>query len=106
VEEAEGLESGSTGADAVGASVADPAAMALALGSASRAEADSFLREQRGLIADQRHHLREQFNHLAEQFKQLRLGTWEKRLGLLLRIAFAFTGLAVAAGVADGGPHG
>ncbi len=37
---------------------------------------------------------------MREQFKQLRLGTWEKRLGVLLRIATAFVALAVAAGAA------
>ena len=51
-------------------------------------------------LGDQRHHLHEQFKHLAEQYKQLRLITWEKRLGVLLRIATAFTGLAIAAGLA------
>jgi len=107
VEEAEGLESGSAGADAAGASGVDPIAVALALNGASREKADAFLDEQRALaanqsalIADQRHHLHEQFKHLTEQFKQLRLGTWEKRLGVLLRIATAFTGLAIAAGLA------
>jgi hypothetical protein len=73
-------------------SSADPVAMALAMQGASREKADAFL-------DDQRRHLHEQFKHLAEQYKQLRLGTWEKRLGVLLRIATAFTGLAIAAGL-------
>jgi len=81
-----------TGAEASGGGV-DPAAMALALNGASREEADNFLRNQNALIADQR-------RHLHEQFKQLRLNIWEKRLGVLLRIATGFVGLAVAAGVA------
>lgn len=49
-----------------------------------------FLTDQRALIADQRYHMRKQFG----------LGLWEKRLGVLLRIATAFIGLAVAAGAA------
>ena len=36
------------------------------------------------MIADQRHHLH-------EQFKQLRLGIWEKWLGVLLRLATALS---------------
>ena len=60
-------------------------ATALALAGASRAEADAFLR-------DQRHHLR-------EQFKQLRYALWEKRLGVLLRVATLVVGLAFAGGL-------
>jgi hypothetical protein len=71
----------------------DPVAINLALASASREQADSFLQEQRAFIKDQRHHLH-------EQFKQLRLGIWEKRLGVLLRVATAIVGLAVASGIA------
>jgi len=84
VEETESAESGAG---------VDPAAMAFALGGASRAEADAFLRDQRTLIAEQRHHLH-------GQYIQLRLGIWEKRLGVLLRVATAFAGLAIAAGLA------
>src|ERR1051325_4154171 len=69
----------------------DPVAVALALGGASQAQADAFLKKQEAFIDDQRHHLR-------EQFKQLCLGTWEKRLGVFLRIATLFIGLAVAGG--------
>ncbi len=75
----------------------DPVAIALTLGAAGRAEADAFLKDQRAFIGEQRHHLQAQF---APQLRQLHLGVWEKRLGLLLRIATAFTGLAVAAGLA------
>jgi tetratricopeptide (TPR) repeat protein len=78
----------------------DPTAVALALAGASREKADAFLDNQNILIAEQRHHLREQFKQLREQFETLRLGLWEKRLGVLLRIATAFVGLAIAAGVA------
>ena len=41
-----------------------------------------FLEEQTALAVDQRHHLH-------EQFKQLHLGIWEKRMGVLLRVATA-----------------
>lgn len=72
---------------------ADPAAMAMALGSASRAEADAFLRKQDSLIDLQKHHLR-------EQFKQLRLTIWQLRMGVLLRMATACVGIALAGFVA------
>jgi tetratricopeptide (TPR) repeat protein len=78
-----------TGAEASGAGV-DPAAVALALGGASREDAGAFLKKQAALIDDQRHHLR-------EQFKQLRLSIWQQRLGVLLRVATGFVGIAVAA---------
>jgi tetratricopeptide (TPR) repeat protein len=87
-EEKEGSESGS---DGIGAGI-DPVAVALALGGASREKADAFLNDQSRLIEVQMHHLH-------EQFKQLRLAIWEKRLGVLLRIATAFTGLAIAMGL-------
>jgi hypothetical protein len=87
---AEEIESPESGAQAAGI---DPAAMALALGGASRAEADAFLKDQRRLIAEQRH-------HLSEQFKQLRLGIWQMRLGVLLRLGTAAVGFAVAAAFA------
>jgi tetratricopeptide (TPR) repeat protein len=86
---AEKNESQDTGAEASGSDV-DPAAIALALGGASREDAGAFLKKQGALIDDQRHHLR-------EQFKQLRLAIWEKRLGMLLRFATMVIGLAVAA---------
>src|ERR1019366_2376359 len=95
-----------TGAEASGSGV-DPAAVALALGGASREKADAFLDDQRivllkqgALIEDQRHHLNEQFKQLAEQLKQLRLNIWQQRMGVLLRILTGFVGLAVAAGLA------
>ena len=87
-EEAEGAEANG---DARGG--ADPAAMALALGSASRTEADAFLRNQNSLIDLQKHHLR-------EQFKQLRLSIWQQRTGVLLRVATAFIGLLLAVALA------
>jgi len=65
----------------------------MALGSASRGTADRFLEEQTALTSGQRHHLH-------EQYKQLRLGTWEKRLGVLLRVVTVLFGVTIAAGLA------
>jgi tetratricopeptide (TPR) repeat protein len=98
-EEIEGPEAATTGAETPSAAV-DPAAIALALGGASRAEADAFLKNQGSLTDLQKHHLNEQFKQLPEQLKQLRLATWEKRLGVLLRLATAFVGIAVASALA------
>jgi tetratricopeptide (TPR) repeat protein len=88
---AENLESPDAGIEAAGIA-ADPAAIGLAMGSASRNKADRFLEEQTALAMDQRHHLHEQFKHL-------HLSVWEKRLGVLLRFATAFVGIAVAASI-------
>ena len=85
-EETEGQD---TGCEAEGG--LNPVAVALALGGASREKADAFLDDQRALIADQRHHLHEQFKHL-------HLSVWEKQLGVLLRLATAIVGFAVAIG--------
>jgi hypothetical protein len=76
---AEEIESGA-------ADSGDPVAISLALGGASRDKADAFLDEQR-------HHLEAQF---APQMRQLYLGIWEKRMGVLLRVATAVVGIAVA----------
>ena len=88
-EDREAPDSGSEGAGAG----SDPAAVALALGSASRAEADAYLQSQRKLSDDQRHHLFEQMN-------SLRLSIWEKRMGVMLRVATAVMGLAFAGALA------
>src|SRR5579863_4118047 len=88
-EETEGQD---TGAEAVTGG-GDPAAVALALAGASRERADAFLKKQEALIEDQRHHLR-------RQFTQLDLNIWQQRLGVLLRVATAVIGLAIAAGLA------
>jgi tetratricopeptide (TPR) repeat protein len=61
-------------------------AVSLSLAGASRGEADAFLREQR--------------HHMREQLKEISLRLWELRLGVLLRIATAFIGIVVAAGLA------
>ena len=63
-----------------------PVAVSLGLAGASREEADAFLRDQR--------------HHMHEQLKEIGLRLWELRLGVLLRIATAFVGVAVAAALA------
>jgi tetratricopeptide (TPR) repeat protein len=63
----------------------DPTGIALALSGASRAEADAYLRDQR--------------RHLHEQSNQIHLDVWEKKLGVLLRLATLVVGIAVAAGL-------
>jgi tetratricopeptide (TPR) repeat protein len=67
--------------------------VALALTGASRERADAFLKDQQALIGAQLHHLH-------EQLKQIHLDVWEKRLGVLLRVATAFIGVAIAAAMA------
>jgi len=69
------------GTEAIG----DPAAVSLALAGASRPEADAYLRDQR--------------HHLHEQLSQIHLDVWEKKLGVLLRLATLCVGLAVAGGL-------
>jgi hypothetical protein len=71
--------------------------VALALGGASQAQADAFLKKQEAFIDDQRHHLH-------EQLKQLSLGIWEKRLGMMLRLATLVVGMAVASAGIGGRP--
>jgi len=68
--------------------------VALALNGASQKTADAFLNDQRALIADQRSYIAAQQHHLHRQFKALNLNIWEKRLGVLLRIATGFVGLS------------
>jgi len=58
-EEAAGADSAPEGPSAG----VDPVAVAWALGGASRAQADAFLKMQEAFIDDQRHHLHEQFNN-------------------------------------------
>ncbi len=60
----------------------DPVGISLALGGASRAKADAYL-------DDQRHHLHEQLN-------QIHLDVWEKKLGVMLRLATLVVGLVFA----------
>ena len=88
----EEMESGASGGVEDALPGTDPAAMAMALNGASQKEADAFLKNQSSLIDVQKHHLHEQFKHL-------RLSMWEKRMGVVLRVATAITGIAFAAGV-------
>jgi tetratricopeptide (TPR) repeat protein len=100
VEETEGPEADATGTDSISASGVDPVGVALALSGASREQADAFLSEQRTLAQKQCSLIDIQEDHLHEQFKQLHLSVWEKRLGVLLRLATAVVGLAVASTIA------
>src|ERR1017187_2370084 len=93
---AEETDGQDTGAEASGAGL-DPAAVALALGGASRAKADAFLDNQSSLIDIQKHHLHEQCAWLV---RQLHLKVWEQRMGVVLRVATAIVGIAVAAALA------
>jgi tetratricopeptide (TPR) repeat protein len=74
-----------------------PVAVSLALAGASREDANAFLKDQRVLIAEQCALAKDQRQHLHEQLNQIHLDVWEKRLGVLLRVATAFIGVAVAA---------
>jgi tetratricopeptide (TPR) repeat protein len=91
-EESERVGSGTEGN---GAGV-DPTAVALALAGASREDAHEFLKNQNALIAKQCALADEQRHHLHEQLKSLRLTIWEKRAGILLRVATAAVGIGVA----------
>ena len=69
-EETEGQDPGTEAVGGGGAGV-DPAAVAIALGGASREEADAFLREQRALAADQRTMIADQRKLVQLQAKEL-----------------------------------
>jgi tetratricopeptide (TPR) repeat protein len=58
-----------------------------------RGTVETYLKRQIKLADIQEHHLREQFKHL-------HLSVWEKQLGVLLRVATAVVGIAVAVGFA------
>jgi len=81
-----------TGTEAVAGGV-DPVAAALALGGASREGADAFLKKHGSLIDIQKHHLQ-------VQLRQVHLSIWKEYLGVMLRVATAVVGLAVASGIA------
>jgi len=98
-EETEGQDTGTEAVAGGGASV-DPFAAAVALGGASRERADAFLKKQEAFVDNQNSLIDIQKHHLHRQLTALDLGIWEKRLGVLLRIATAFTGLVIAAGLA------
>src|SRR6516164_6769262 len=90
-EELEGPEAGGEASPGV-----DPAAIALALAGASREDANAFLKKQGQLIDNQNAMVTEQRHHLRRQFTELDLRIWEKRAGILLRVATAAVGLGVA----------
>jgi tetratricopeptide (TPR) repeat protein len=100
VEEAEGLELGSAGADAAGASGVDPIAVALVLAGASREDANAFLRDQRSLIADQKNLVRLQAKELAHE---LRLRHWSLQLrhaSAILKFLLEISAALIAVGLA------
>jgi tetratricopeptide (TPR) repeat protein len=82
-EETEGQDSG---AEASGAGV-DPAAMALALGGASREKADAFLDDQRAMIADQRKLVQLQAKELSHELKLRHWSLWVRHASGVLRLA-------------------
>src|ERR1700749_3774933 len=65
---------------------ADPIALGAAMGRASSPAVDA---ELVSYLHDQRHHLHEQLN-------QIHLDVWEKKLGVLLRLATLLVGLVFA----------
>ncbi len=88
-EETEGAGAQASGAETSGLAI--DLAMEEARGNpALHCHVAAFLRNQNSLVDIQKHHLH----------KQLRPALWEKWLGVLLRVATAFVGLAVAAGIA------
>ena len=89
-------ESKDTGAEAPGAGV-DPVAAALALGGASQAQADAFLKKQEAFIDDQRAFIADQRHHLHEQTKSVKIGIFNERMSAALKLLTACAGLAVAA---------
>jgi tetratricopeptide (TPR) repeat protein len=95
-----GVSEENDGADALVSGNPDTAGLAIDL-AMEEARADSFHRAKVDAFFDKQIHLAGiQEHHLREQFKQLRLTIWEKRMGVLLRVATAFIGLAVATGFA------
>jgi tetratricopeptide (TPR) repeat protein len=94
-EESEGLVSGGTDAQTAGAS-ADPAAVALALGGASREDADAFLKKQGRFIDLQTEHLHEQ---RAVQLSRLRLGRFSDQVKAALQVMIGLVGVAIVIGL-------
>ena len=93
---AEENESKDAGAEGPGAGV-DPIAVALALGGASQAQADAFLKKQAAFIDDQREFIADQRQHLHEQTKSLKIGIFNERMSAALKLLTTCAGLAVAA---------
>ncbi len=78
----------------------DPVAVAIALGGASQAQADAFLKDQRSLIEDQKHLVRLQAKELAHELKlrhwSLQLRHASAILKFALEVSLALIGLALA----------
>ena len=83
---AEETEGQDTGAEASGAGV-DPAAVALALGGASREKADAFLDEQRALAVRQRHLTDLQAQELTHELGLRHWSLWVRHASGLLKLA-------------------
>jgi tetratricopeptide (TPR) repeat protein len=103
-EEKEAPESGVAGPGWPGIGV-DPAAVALALNAANSdpgvaEDARAYLRKQTAFLDNQSALIADQRHHLHEQLQQLHLNIWEKWFGVLLRVAMAVVGMAVAVGIA------
>ena len=98
-EETEGQD---TGAEAVAGGL-DPAAIALALGGASREKADAFLDDQRLLIADQRKLVTLQAKELAHELGLRHWSLWVRHASALLKLGLELSAglllLAVVVGV-------
>jgi len=108
LEEAEGLESGSNGADAAGASGADPAAVALALNAANTdpsiaEDARAYLREQSALAADQRKLVQLQAKELSHELGLRHWSLWVRHASGLLKLGLELSAgmllLALVAGI-------
>ncbi len=99
MEEAEGLESGSAGAEAAGASGVGPVALALALGGASREDADAFLKKQ-SILADAQTRLATlQAQELSHELGLRHWSLWVRHfsgvLKLTLEVSLALIALAL-----------
>ena len=99
MEEAEGLESGSTGAGAAGASGVGPVALALALGGASREDAHAFLKKQ-SILADAQTRLATlQAQELSHELGLRHWSLWVRHLSgvlkLTLEVSLALIALAL-----------
>jgi len=82
-EETEGQD---TGAEAAAGGV-DPAAVALAMGGASRETADAFLNDQRALISDQRRLVSLQAEELSHELDLRHWSLWVRYASALLKLA-------------------
>ena len=81
-----------------------PVAVAIALGGASQAQADAFLKDQRSLIEDQKHLVRLQAKELAHELKlrhwSLQLRHASAIMKFALEVSVALVGLALAGFIA------